>query len=169
MGWWDYFTSEQLAPVIGFLSFTFAAVGLPITFWQATQARFAAEGAQQAASEAKLRMNSFSAMREAEIARSSIQGISKAIEDADWHKVLSRYHDLAGSLTELSECNINFDEDVTKDLRESFAIVDANCATIEAHLSSKKENELLVSKQKGALRPLYKLVVQVRFNLERLA
>jgi len=113
-------------------------------------------------------MNSFSALRECELARTNSKNVSDAIEKEDWDSVLIRYQDVAKNLNELLHCNIRFDDEVRTALEAGLAIVAHNCGVLDK-LRLDAPAKLTRGKQFSALRKLDPIMSKVHFNLERLS
>jgi hypothetical protein len=165
---WRLLTSEALAPTFGFLGFLLGAVGFPITIWQLLRTKKAAHSAEEAANNARVRLTSFSALRELELARSKAINIKEAVSRDDWSSVPMLYQELAHSLMQLSESDVAFEEDVRVGIHEAVAQCEANCAVVETTLASRPDR-LQRGKQLSALRKVETPLARAATNLERLA
>jgi hypothetical protein len=168
IGLWGTFISPANSAVVGALGLLVALFGFPITIWQLIRTKKAAEAARHAADGATLRLNSFSALRECEMARAHLKAVNDAIAREDWDAALISYQEVSTSLNDLLQCNIAFDKDVSDYLSEGMVIIGNNCGVIEKALRADAK-KLTKGKQFAALRSLDPIVSKARFNLERLS
>ena len=167
-GLWHWATTSENAPIIGALGLLLAAVGFPLTLIQLWRTKRAADAATDAANSARLRMNSFGALRECENARAQAREVNDAIGRNDWDAALVNYQGLSTSLVQLKQCNVSFDSDVISALDRGIGVIDANCAVLERALRT-DASRLTKGKQFSALRPLDAIIAKAMFNLERLS
>jgi hypothetical protein len=113
-------------------------------------------------------MNSFSALRECELARTNARSVNDAIAAEDWDSVLVNYQAIARNLNDLLHCNINFDADVKVSLSEGIGIINHNCNVVE-RLRIDSPEKLTKGKQFTALRKIDPIISKTYFNLERLS
>lgn len=164
---WRWLVDPVNAPAIGAMGFLLSLVGFPITIWQLIRTKRAAQAAKLAADNAKLRMNSFSALRECEMARVHSKSVSDSIANEDWEGVLIGYQHVARSLNDLLLSNVAFDQDVLNSLSKGLEVLENNCSVVERSLKTDPA-KLTKGKQFSALRNIEPVISQALFNLERL-
>jgi hypothetical protein len=165
---WHWLVDPANGPTVSAVGLLISVVGFPITIVQLIRTRRAAVAAKDAADNATLRLNSFSALRECEAARLNANSINDAIAEQDWDKTLILYQQLSKNLSDLVHCNIDFDVAVTEELQTGVDIIEVNCKVIE-RLQLDAPDKLTRAKQFHALRKIDPRITKTFFNLERLS
>ena len=150
------------------VSLIVAIIGFPLTLLQLWRTKKAAIAANIAAEEAKLRFDSFNALRECDRARADCSAISRAINAADWPDALLRYNALADRLTEIMHSNVALGDGFRADMRTTVDEIERVCGIIEVENRSTK-NRLEKSKQLSELRKIYAVVRRLIVQLEGLS
>lgn len=168
MDFWAWLFEPDNSPVVGAISLIIGVVGFPLTLIQLWRTKRAADAAKDAADNAKLRITSFSAMRECEHARTRARAVNDAIAAGNWEDALVKYQEVSVSFMHLCQSNVNFDPEVSKGLSDGIKTIDNNCSVLERALKSNRNN-ITKGKQFSALRPIDEAIAKTLFNLERLS
>jgi hypothetical protein len=168
LGIWNWLIDPANSPAVGALGLIVGVVGFPLTLVQLWRTKRAAYAAKVAAENARVRMNSFNAMRECEHARSQARTVNDAIGREDWDDALVNYQQISVSLINLQQSNVRFDDEVVIDLTDGIQKIGNNCNVLERAIKTDPE-KLSKGKQFAALRPIDNIIAKALFNLERLS
>jgi len=163
---WTWLIDPSRSSIIGVIGLSVSVVGFALTLWQLLATKKAAQAATEAAENARMRINTFSALRECEAAKRHAKLVNNAIKEAAWMEVIELSQPLIESITSLANSNADFDYDVRQSLSSAVSLIEKNCVIID-RLSSDRPNHLLKAKQFAAFRPVDQALSVAYFKLER--